>query len=100
MRFSHISNKLWSKNLSVASFNDPIERFSFFNNIGIIRGRNVSYTALYQSHLFILRITKYFLIAGMPPRKQFFSVIGSTFVCYVVIYHTFRFHQYSATTYR
>ena len=34
----------------------------------------------------------------MPSRKQLFSVICGTFVCYVVIYHIFRLHQYSTTT--
>lgn len=47
---------------------------------------------------FILRIAKYFLIAGMPSREQLFSVICGTFVCYVVIYHFFRLRQYSTTT--
>ena len=46
MLISHMSNKLWSKDLSVASSNDPIERFSFFVYSGIIRGRNFPYTAL------------------------------------------------------
>lgn len=44
MLISHLSNKLWLENLSVASPDYPIVCYGFFAYIWITGERNISYT--------------------------------------------------------